>query len=228
MHRVFDEHIPREPGASCRIEGDEAHHAVRVKRVREGETIGLLDGMGTVAEAVIERVEASKRSSALVVRVVSVETRPPTAPAVHVLAAAPKGSALEQMIDHLSQVGAASWAPLRTEYSEREPRSVDRLRRTAVEAAKQCGRAHLLEIRTGVDLEAALAISTPIVVADAAGEDFSAEAQDPVTILIGPEGGWSDSEREQIEASPARLVRFGPHVMRIETAAVVAAAAMLM
>lgn len=228
MHRVYCEQIPASAGQACQIEGDEAHHAVRVKRVREGERVELFDGAGVVAEAVIERVVAAKRSSAIEVRVGSVETRPPERPAVHVLAPAPKGGALEQMIDQLSQVGAASWALLRTERSEREPRSLERLRRAAIEAAKQCGRAHLLDIRPAIDLGDALRVGGRVVVADASGVGCPAIEGGEASVLIGPEGGWSDAERDRIADAGASVARFGPHVMRIETAAVAAVVAMLM
>jgi len=227
MHRIFHQQIPTEPDQTCRIEGDEAHHAVRVKRVREGDTVGLLDGAGTIAEALIDRVETTKRNSAIDLRLLRVRRRPPERPAVHVLSAAPKGGSLEQMIDQLSQVGAASWAPLRTERGERDPRSLDRLHRATIESAKQCGRAHLLEIRPAVDLDAALLLPAPVLVADAAGHAHPQGPLDEVTVLVGPEGGWSDDERTRIAASPARLTRFGPHVLRIETAAVVAAAILM-
>lgn len=226
MHRVFVDAIGN-PGDTLRIDGDEAHHALRVKRLRPGELLGLLDGAGAIAEATIERVDPARRDTAIEVRILSVEHRPPTRPALHVFAPAPKGGALEHMIDQLSQAGAASWVPLRTEFSEREPRSLDRLRRVAVESAKQCGRAHLLQIRPPLDLDDALAGPEPIIVADADGEKPHPPDADEIRLLVGPEGGWSNAERAKIAESRARLVRFGPHVMRIETAAVVAVAILL-
>jgi 16S rRNA (uracil1498-N3)-methyltransferase len=225
MHRIFVHHIPQ-PQNTLHIEGDEAHHALRVKRLRTNETVELLDGSGTTARATLESPDPRRRT--ITVRVLASHHHPPVRPAVHVYAPAPKGAALEHMIDQLSQAGAASWTPLRTDHSEREPRSLDRLRRVAIESAKQCGRPYLLDIRPPADLAAALRSDALVLVADAAGSSPEAVEADSIAVLIGPEGGWSDAERDRFAASGLRRLKLGPHVMRIETAAVVAAAAMLL
>jgi 16S rRNA (uracil1498-N3)-methyltransferase len=153
-------------------------------------------------------------------------------PRLEVLSAAPKGSRLEDMIDGLSQVGADAWMLLETDRAEVDPRpgKLERLRRVAAEASKQSGRPWLLEIGQSVQLAAALGRAGPgrsVVVADVSGEPYSRRGEPEISLLIGPEGGWSPAELAAVRRSSARVCRFGPHTMRIETAAVAAAAILL-
>jgi len=128
------------------------------------------------------------------------------------------------MIDGLSQVGAASWSMLESERSVTEPREgkMERLERTAMEASKQCGRAWRLEIG-GVMKFAEAVRMEGVVVADVSGSAYERSGADVVRLLVGPEGGWAPEELQLARARGAAVCRFGPHVMRIETAAVVAA-----
>jgi len=229
MHRIFTPELDADTRGIVEITGDEAHHAVRVKRVREGEQVELLDGAGNVGQAVVCRVDRSGRTGAvLTLEIALVRSVAPVRPRIVVRSPVPKGDAFELMIDMLSQVGAAAWGPLGTEHSERKPRRMDRARRTAIESAKQCGRAHLLELLDPVDLDDLLTDgNATVIVADAGGTDLLDAETEEAVVLIGPEGGFSPAERDRIARSNARVMCFGPHVMRIETAAVVAASGML-
>ena len=105
---------------------------------------------------------------------------------------------------------------------------MDRLSRTAAEASKQCGRAWLLEIGATLSFEGAIAPDArAVVLADASGDRYQRGGSPDIRLLIGPEGGWSARELNQARASGVRIARFGPHAMRIETAAIVAAAVVL-
>lgn len=100
-----------------------------------------------------------------------------------------------------------------------------RLERHAVEAMKQCGRAWVLEIGDAVSFEEALrGDDVDVVVADASGDRYEASGGREIRVLVGPEGGWTTEELASARASGARVCSFGRHVMRIEVAAVVAAA----
>ncbi len=238
MHRVLVENIP-DLGAEVRIEGEEARHAVRVKRLEVGEPLELLDGCGRVASAVVAGSEKSGKKGewALLAEVRAVESRPRVEPLIHVLAPAPKGDRLEEMVDHLSQVGAASWSPLECMRVVREPKEhrLDRLQRIAREAAKQCGRAWALEIRESrvlndvlADAKAGLTAGTATIMADAGGEHFSASMVAPgtraIALLFGPEGDWDPRELAHAREAGVMTASFGPHVMRIAQAATAASA----
>ncbi len=228
-HRVLLDGLAAPAQGSCiDISGDEAHHVSRVKRLEAGAEIELLNGRGLRALAVIERITKTQSGDWLVAaRVQHLARESPIAPRVEVWASSPKGDRLSSMIDGLSQVGAAAWAPLHTTRTIVDPRDhkLERLVRIANEATKQCGRAWTLEIARGGALKDALSTTDAIVVADSSGPSYNGEAiGDRVRLLVGPEGGFTPQELDQARARGARLLRFGPHTMRIETAAVVAAA----
>ena len=237
MHNVLVENLEH-AGTTVAVEGDQARHAVRVRRMVPGEPLVLLDGAGRTASAVVEDSDKNgpQGSWRLLVRVTEVTNHPKPHPAVHVLCPAPKGDLLETMIDQLSQVGAASWRPLDTERSEREPRRgrLDRLARIAQESAKQCGRPWLLEIGDGVAFADALGLPGAVM-SDAGGlavvRVFADRPADRwsqgIHVLVGPEGGFSDRERSMAIAAGLETLGLGPHVMRIGTAAVIAASAIV-
>lgn len=208
--------------------GEEAQHAVRVKRVEAGESVEVLDGRGNVGEG--EVIETGKRGREFVmsIRLSRVRQAEAIRPRVVVLSATPKGSRVDELIDQLSQAGAAEWSPLETERAVVDPREtkLHRLERVAREASKQCGRAWAMTIGPKHPLARALQADgrTLVVVADAAGEPFSRGVladRAEVRLLVGPEGGFTGAEIEQARKAGAAVVSFGPHAMRIETAAVV-------
>ncbi|GIK18901.1 MAG: ribosomal RNA small subunit methyltransferase E [Phycisphaerales bacterium] len=230
MHRVFLRETGPDADGVLTIVGDEARHALRVKRLEPRDTLELLDGEGAVHTARIEAFDKHGRGEWLMrVRVERTERRPPLAPAIHAVVAAPKGPHLDELISQLSQVGAASWSPLRCERSVSEPgdKRLERLRRIAEESSKQCGRAWSLRIRPLTEFDGALTPAPAIVIADPNGGVYRPTRSPEIRLLVGPEGGWSDGELERARAAGVQVARFGPHAMRLETAAVVAAAVIL-
>jgi len=208
------------------VRGEEARHALRVKRLGPGDAVLVLTGRGHVVRAAVERGGKARGEWSLALRVEGVEIAAPPAPRVELWTAPPKGPRLEQLIDQASQAGAASWAPLVSERTVVEPREarLERLARVAAESAKQSGRAWVLSIEVGGSLDDALDAPSgvSVVVADASGEPCTPSTAPAVRLLVGPEGGWTESEMARARASGARVARFGPHAMRVETAAVVA------
>jgi 16S rRNA (uracil1498-N3)-methyltransferase len=228
---VYAPHMGDSP-ASITIEGDEAHHVLRVRRLAIGDHLEALDGGGRAALCRIESTEKTREGGwRLLAKVVELKTAERTRPQLHVLTSAPKGDHLVEMVSGLSQVGAASWRSLRTHRTIIEPgaNKHERLNRVAVESMKQCGRAWLLEIRRQITLSEALREEAGhgVIVADASGEAYSPLASEPSTLIIGPEGGFTPEELDEARDAGARIARFGPHVMRIETAALAAAAIIL-
>ncbi len=230
-HRLLIEAPLPPEGAVLEVLGAEAHHAIRVKRLTEGEVLAVGDGQGAEGEARVAAVE--KRARGEWALVLSVERRwsvPRVCPQVRVFSGVPKGPRLEALVDQLSQAGAASWAPLIAERSVVDPRpgKLERMRRVSVEAAKQCWRPWLLEI--GEVCRFADALQEPesrLVIADPSGERYSPDASARITLLIGPEGGWSDRELGRAREAGAQAMSIGPHVMRVENAAPIATALIL-
>ncbi|MFZ4573695.1 MAG: RsmE family RNA methyltransferase [Phycisphaerales bacterium] len=215
-------------GARLLIGGEEAHHALRVKRLETGDRVRFCDGRGGVAEGTIAETRKERRSGEwqFDADCGPVEVTPPDAPRLRVWSGVPKGDGLGQMIDGLSQVGATGWAPLVSARTIVEPREgkLRRLERVAEEAIKQCGRSWLLEIGEGWELAQVLDAGGTLIAADVSGDEYTRTGAEALGLLIGPEGGWDPRELALMRSRGVRIARFGPHVMRVEVAAVVGAA----
>lgn len=228
-HRLFIPGIRLEPEGRFSIEGEEARHAARVKRVAPGDTVEVLDGSGTVGLGRVGHASRTPRGEWVVEGVIeSVSRVPPVVPQVEVWSAVPKGDRVEGMIDALSQAGAGAWGPLSCAREVVVPRGgkLERLRRRAIEASKQCGRAWIMDLVEGGTIADAFR-GASVVLADASGTAYHPTGTLVTRVLVGPEGGWTDEEVESARARGASVARFGPHAMRIEVAAVVAAGIVL-
>ena len=224
------------PGSVVEVTGNEAHHAVVVRRLRVGEVVLLTDGRGTAVSGPVESTD--KR--AFTVRVDDVRREPRPRPELVVVQALPKGDRGELAVEMLTEVGAAvvvPWAAARCVAvwkGERAVKAHARWQATAREAGKQSRRAWLTEVPpladtydverlvTGADLA--------VVLHEAATEPLSAvevPASGHIVVVVGPEGGLTDEEVDRLVAAGGRSVRLGTEVLRTSTAGVAAAAALL-
>jgi len=209
------------------IQGSEAQHLAKVKRARIGEMVGVLDGRGAMGIGEIAEITGSKQRPMIAIMLDRVEMIDPVWPRIQICCPAPKGDRLERMIDQLTQIGVESWVPLITDRSERDPKAIrqDRLERIINEALKQCIRARALVVHEPMTLTQAISPSDSIqtIVCDGSGESSLGPIEiDSTRIFIGPEGGWSGDERARFIESNIPTRRIGIHVLRVETAAVVA------
>jgi 16S rRNA (uracil1498-N3)-methyltransferase len=224
------------PGALVRVEGDEAHHAVAVRRMRVGERLVLTDGRGSLAEGEVEAT--GKRS--LEVRVASYDMVPEPAPALVVVQALAKGDRGERAVEMLTEVGAARIVPWAAERSvavwkgERATKSLARWRTTAREAAKQSRRAwhpEVAELASTAEVASLVSeVSLAVVLHEEASEPMAAldvPADGAIVVVVGPEGGLTDEEVAALVDAGAHAVRLGAEVLRTSTAGVAAAAAIL-
>jgi 16S rRNA (uracil1498-N3)-methyltransferase len=217
-----------------RVVADEAHHLARVLRARPGDPVQAFDGAGD---------EADGRVVAVVDGAVELELEPPRpspreAPlAVTLAVALLKGDKLAQVARQATELGVADVAPIvtrRCDVPRLSPGKLGRLRRVASEAAKQSGRARVPDVREAVALaelrwegEAWLADPEAERGVDAATDRLAADGAEALTVITGPEGGLTEEERAELTARGVRPVRFGPRVLRAETAPVALAAAVL-
>lgn len=240
-HRFFVAQALSRGASDCVVEGDEAAHAARVKRIEIGEEVELLDGVGGRATGLVAEFGGSKKYPTVRVQVQRVVNEPPPPRMVEVWSALPKGERAGEMVDQLSQVGVWSWRPLRCRRGVTGPRDakMERLGRIAIESAKQCGRSWVMRIdeEAGIEDAAELAVAGAdasrgvvrprVWFADVGGESVLgvvAKMGGSVRVLVGPEGGWAPEEVDLFKAAGIGSVRLGSNVMRIETAGVVAGA----
>lgn len=223
MHRFYCQSLSADPSLSAvQLDAKQARHARTVLRLGVGDEVELFNGSGLVAVATIENAEKEP-----LLRVLSRRQEAPLSPAVDMAVCLPKGARAADMANQLSQLGVSRLIPLRTQRSVVDPGAgkIERLRAAAIESAKQCGRAHVMAIDEPADFGEVIGRDYAVkLLGDPGGEVISTPAGDDTLIVIGPEGGLTDAEREQAAAAGCRLWAFAPHVLRIETAAAAAAA----
>ena len=224
------------PGQQIVLDGEEARHAVVVKRIRVGERIVLTDGAGASVTGVV----AVADKSTLTLDVDEARRTQPELPRVVVVQAIPKGDRGELAVEMLTEVGVdeiVPWAASRCVavwQGDRAAKSLAKWRATARESAKQARRTWFPEITdvVGTDevakrLEKA---SVPVVLHEAASwplADLPVPGRAEIVIVVGPEGGISDEELAAFAAVGAEPVRLGSSVLRTSTAGVAATAALL-
>jgi 16S rRNA (uracil1498-N3)-methyltransferase len=223
-------------GSTVEVTGDEAHHAVAVRRLRVGEAVVLTDGLGRSVTGTV----ASTGKRVFMVEVVTVTDEPGPDPGVTVVQAVPKGDRGELAVEVLTEVGVARivpWAAARSVAvwkGERGVKSLSRWRSTAREAAKQSRRGwfpEVAEVASSAGVAELLATADlAVVLHEDASESLASlavPASGSIVVVVGPEGGLTDDEVAAFEAAGAHGVRLGSEVLRTSTAGVAAVAALL-
>lgn len=218
-------------GDRAELAGDVHHHLFRVRRVAPGERLRVTDGAGRARWGRVERID---RRSATVTLAGEAPTH--EAPVrVELLVAALRRERASWLVEKATEVGVAAVRFLVTGRTVRSlgAGDLERLRRVAAAAVEQCHRARLPEVDGPHPWSALPALLDGL--AERWCLDEAAEAQAgprspaerPVALLVGPEGGWTPAEREDLTRFDCRPASLGPRVLRAETAAVVGAAMML-
>jgi 16S rRNA (uracil1498-N3)-methyltransferase len=225
---------PLAAGAVVRLDRAQTNYLINVLRRKLGDPVLLFNGRDGEWRASL--ADVSRKGAALAV---AEQTRQQTAPGdLHYLFAPLKQARLDYMVQKAVELGVSRLVPLRTRHGQVARVNLDRMRANAVEAAEQCGILTLPQVAAPVALEALLADWVPerlMVFCDeeAPVHDPVAvlvEARDstpallgpmPVSVLVGPEGGFSHDERAALMTLP-NLVRLslGPRILRADTAAV--------
>ena len=223
-------------GTEVTVEGDEAHHAVAVRRLRVGEQVVLTDGAGMSAQGPV--ASTGKRVFAVTVSTVTRHEVP--TPSVVVVQALPKGERGELAVEVLTEIGVAEIVPWAASRSvavwkgERAEKSLAKWRSTAREAAKQARRTWfpaVAELASTADVVALIEAADLAVVLHEESHlplaSFEVPRSGRVVVVVGPEGGLSDEEVDGFVAAGALQVRLGTEVLRTSTAGVAAVAALL-
>ena len=218
---------PLSPGEFL-LDGPEAHHMGTVRRFAAGDAVVLFNGDG--GEYPAEIVAISKRQIALQLLGREEPVREVPYPII-VGSALPKADRLDFMLEKLVEVGATRFVPLVTARSIANPKSdkLEKWRREVIEASKQCGRNALMQIDKPISLADFLK-STPchhrfILHTNLTSSTGTLSNQDPrgVAFAVGPEGGFTDAEVNAAVDVGWQTLSFGPRILRIETAAILAA-----
>ena len=221
---------PLAAGTRLELDRDQSHYLTHVLRLAPGDTILAFDGRSGEFLATI--AAAGKKTVQLeLIR----QTRPQTVPGrIDYLFAPLKHARLDYMVQKAVEMGVARLQPVRTSRTQTTRINLDRMRANAIEAAEQCGVLTIPDIADEVRFDRLIATwdpERPIVFCDERTEtknplDALEQARrGPVAVLIGPEGGFSDEERELLLRIPSVIrLSLGPRILRADTAAVAALA----
>lgn len=214
-------------GSEVRLVGARARRLREVLRIRAGATLSVFDGSGGEREARVAQMTAG----AVVLTLGGSLPAAPEPPVRVVIACAfPKASRGDWLVEKATEIGVAQLVPLEADRAVMHPGEgrFARWQRIAVEAAEQCGRALIPLVGGEPPADALLVVGDPdtdITIREA----IEALPSPPSAIVlhIGPEGGWTQAELDAFDARGALRCSMGPRLMRVETAAIVAAAQLL-
>lgn len=216
-------------GETLRVDGDRYRHLFRARRLARDERLRVVDGAGCARWAEVAALD--RRHADL--RLLGAAPAHDPERRVELFVAAPRPERAAWLVEKATELGVFA---VRFVASERAVRGVDgkaleRLRRVAGAALEQCGGARLpvLSGPHGLnDLSPLIAACADRFLLDPrAAEALSRGGSSAAAVLVGPEGGWSDAERDELAALGATPVSLGERVLRVETAAVAAASLLL-
>ena len=207
------------------LEDEERHH-LRVRRAAEGEPVRLFDGGGAIAEGTLL---LQGRDLAVLVGAVSLVPQPPRF--VLVVGAGDRDR-FAWLVEKAAELGVSDLVPLVTERTSSvaagiRPTHVAALQRRARQAIKQSRAPWSPVIHPPRSIEEVTADTTSHHrwLGDVNGNPPPAVSPDgPMTVVVGPEGGFTSEERERFLEAGFTPVRLAPHLLRFETAALAAAA----
>jgi 16S rRNA (uracil1498-N3)-methyltransferase len=236
MHRFY---LPPErcAGHALRLDGREAHHALRVLRLKHGELVSVLDGIGNEFLCTVN--ESSRNAVTLSVSLKNF--KPPLPCQSTLIVGIPKGKIIEDIIQKSVELGAHRIVPLLTERvvaqldDENAEHKREKWQTVAIEAIKQCGSTWLPKIETPTTLDQFLARKEKFDLSfvgslqqerrhpcDIFREFEKANGRLPksIGVWIGPEGDFTLEELTAIQKSGAHPISLGNLTLRVETAAI--------
>ncbi len=226
-------HVSQLSPGDVRLSEREAHHARDVLRLVAGDEVELFDDAGNTAHGVVREADAS----GVTVAVATIREASRSMFSIAVASAVPKGDRADWLVEKLSELGVDRFIPLQTDRSVVLPTGKgkrDRWLRLAIESAKQSRRTGVMQIDELTPLDRVV----QSIDQQSAGWFFSTEEEGAVPIrdvlqsipakeivlLIGPEGGWTSQEIAAMSERNLTPVRLTATILRVETAAVAAAA----
>jgi 16S rRNA (uracil1498-N3)-methyltransferase len=236
MHRFY---LPPKScaGQTLRLDTREAHHALKVLRVKYGELVAVLDGVGNEFLCTVENCSRD----AVTLSVSLKNFKPPPSCQITLLVAIPKGKIIESIIQKSVELGAHRIVPILSERvvtqldGENGEHKREKWEQVAIEAIKQCGATWLPKIDAPMTIENFLARKEKFDLSfvgslqkerrklrEIFSEIDAAKKRTPqnVGVWIGPEGDFTLDELKAIQDSGAVPITLGNLVLRVETAAV--------
>jgi len=226
--RVFID-APLAASLAVPFDREQVNYLANVLRLKDGDAVLLFNGRD--GEWGARLAFAGKRALAAIPEE---QLRPQPRPGdLHFLFAPLKHARLDYMVQKAVEMGASRIQPVLTRHTQVTRINLERMRANAIEAAEQCGVLAVPEIGEPMSFDRAAAADERLLVFC----DEDAEVKDPiaalaaapagasVAVLVGPEGGFSETERAVLLARPNTVrLSLGPRILRADTAAVAALA----
>jgi 16S rRNA (uracil1498-N3)-methyltransferase len=216
-------------GGAATITGEDAAHLTRVLRVETGERFEISDSENVWLAEVTEA-----RKSLVGFRIIEEIPPGPLLPIVHLYAAIFKFDRFEWMVEKLTELGVTRLIPVETQRTDHglfaaAEKRVGRWRRIAREASQQSRRTRLPDIEDAIKFAKVDAAGFRIVLDELPGTEGLVipsewRADVPLSLFIGPEGGWTDEERAKLKQAGWVAGSLGPTILRAETAGIAAMA----
>lgn len=221
--------------AGITLSADESRHLLKVLRAGKGDIVSVFDGRGRCCEAGISSTTAGAVRLEPIAG--AVQFTPPPHPPVILVQAIAKSHAMDMVVQKSAELGVSRIVPVITERCVVKPgksgAQTERWKKILVNAAKQCGLNHIPEIdaikplpeilknpnRNGILFFGSLADDA---MPFRKIPELATSAPESISVVIGPEGDFSDAERELIKSQCGLPVSLGPRVLRVETAAICA------
>jgi len=228
-HRLFVE-ARLAAGAPVACSAEQANYLRNVLRLGGGEPVLVFNGRDGEWRARL--AEVGKRGAALIVEA---QVRPQEGgPDIDYLFAPLKRARLDYLVQKATEMGVARLRPVLTRHTMPERVNIERMRANAIEAAEQCGILRIPEVHAPEKLERVVAgwdADRTLIFCDEGSDQRDPLATlgklrpGPLALLIGPEGGFADAERELLSSKPfVTRIALGPRILRADTAAVAALA----
>ncbi len=227
MQRLFIE-TGRDGGGVIAADKEQFNYLAHVLRMAEGDQVLLFNGRDGEWSAVLH-FESKKK---LVLQIKQLVRPQPDASDLHYLFAPLKQARLDYTVQKAVEMGAGVIQPVLTHHTQASRFPAHRLGRNAIEAAEQCGILSIPECREPVKLARLLESWDPdrrIIYCDEAANTHNplsilqSVGERKLAVLIGPEGGFSDDERQLLQSCTfVTAIPLGPRILRADTAAVAA------
>lgn len=218
MHYFFYENLKTsEIEESIKLNKDETEHLFKILRAAPGDQVRLLDGNGTIADAVV--------APGKMLQIKNMKLYPVPALRIHVYVAAPRRQKMEQLLKQAAELGAWRIVPIQCERSVALP-SGERIAKRGpdllMEACKQSGNAYLPRLEDPIRCMDAIADAKAqcqkIFFGDPGDSGDSGSLSGDIGYFVGPEGGFSPAEADAMRQAGFLPIRIGHWILRVETA----------